>query len=89
MKLQVIHTPEGKKWPIGHTLLVDDQDVAERLIEDGFAIVHPTVTDPAPTHPCPCQDGAEPCEECDDNHEEEVDVFEEVEDEEPSSNSNE
>ena len=79
---------------IGHTILIDDEVMALQLIEEGVAIVHPSVTDPAPTHPCPCQDEDEPCVECDEENEEEeveeVESEEEVEDdEEPSSNSNE
>ena len=89
MNLQVIRTPDGKKWPIGHTLLVDDNEVAERLIEDGFAIEHPTVTDPAPTHPCPCEDEDEPCVECDESNEEDAEVEDMLDDEENLSNSNE
>ena len=94
MKLQVIANPKGRKWPIGHTILIDDEVMALQLIEEGVAIVHPSVTDPAPTHPCPCQDEDEPCVECDEENEEEeveeVEFEEEVEDdEEPSSNSNE
>ena len=94
MKLQVIANPKGRKWPVGHTILIDDEVMALQLIEEGVAIVHPSVTDPAPTHPCPCQDEDEPCVECDEENEEEeveeVESEEEVEDdEEPSSNSNE
>jgi len=54
-------------------------DKAAQLIEDGLAIVHPTVTDPAPTHPCPCEDENHegPCEDCestDDFVDEELDL---------------
>lgn len=88
MKLQIIRTPEGKFWPVGHTILVEDEAEALSLIEEGIAILHPTVTDPAPTHPCPCEDKEEPCEECDEHEEEEVEEFEEgVEDDEFTSNS--
>jgi hypothetical protein len=84
VKLQVIANPKGRKWPIGHTVLIDDETMALRLIEEGACIVHPTVTDPAPTHPCPCEDEDEPCEECEESIEEEV--SDEAFDEEPTSN---
>lgn len=64
VKIEIIAPVEGKKWPIGHTVLVDDQS-GQQLIDEGVAIIHPTVSDPGPTHPCPCEDEtAEPCEEC-------------------------
>lgn len=65
MKIQIIAPVQGKKWIVGHTVLVDDE-IGQQLINEGVAIVHPTITDPAPTHPCPCEDESndEPCEEC-------------------------
>ena len=67
MKLEIIAPVEGKSWKVGHTVLVDDAKVASKLINDGFAIHHPTVTDPPPTHECPCKEKDEPCDEpCDD-----------------------
>ena len=64
VKIEIVAPVEGKKWPIGHTVLVDDQS-GQQLIDEGVAIIHPTVSDLGPTHPCPCEDEtAEPCEEC-------------------------
>lgn len=65
MKLEIIAPVEGKSWKIGHTVLISDQKHAFKLIEDGVAIHHPTVTDPPPNHECPCQDKEEPCDDCD------------------------
>lgn len=65
VKLQIIATPEGRKWPVGHTIIIDDEVMGRRLIDEGVAIIHPTVTDPPPTHKCPCEDESnEPCEKC-------------------------
>ena len=65
MKLEIIAPVKGKSWMVGHTVLVDDPKTAHKLIENGFAIHHPSVTDPPPTHECPCEDKDEPCEKCD------------------------
>ena len=78
MKIQIVQPVPGKTWLVGHTVLMSD-DKAAQLIEDGLAIVHPTVTDPAPTHPCPCEDESHegPCEDCestDDPVDEELDL---------------
>lgn len=75
MKLEIISPVQGKSWKVGHTVLISDPKVASKLIEDGLAKHHPTVTDPPPTHECPCKEHDEPCEECDDKVE---DVIEEV-----------
>jgi len=69
MKLEIIAQVKGKSWIIGHTVLIDDHKTASKLIKEGFAILHSTVTDPAPTHKCPCEDEDGPCEECDKNKE--------------------
>ena len=66
MKIQTIAPIDGRRWPVGHTTLVSEE-YGTQLIEDGLAILHPTITDPAPTHPCPCQDSDEPCEDCADD----------------------
>tara|TARA_R100000654_G_scaffold45505_2_gene71621 strand:+ start:1026 stop:1313 length:288 start_codon:yes stop_codon:yes gene_type:complete len=66
MKLEIISPVQGKSWKVGHTVLISDPKVASKLIEDGLAKHHPTVTDPPPTHECPCKEHDEPCEECDD-----------------------
>jgi hypothetical protein len=64
VKLQIIAPVPGQKWIIGHTVLVDEE-VGQQLIDDGVAIVHPTVSTPAPPHKCPCEDESnEPCEKC-------------------------
>ena len=70
VKIQIVQPVPGKSWPVGHTVLMDDERAAE-LIDEGFAIVHPTVTDPGPTRPCPCEDDEHdgPCEECDEQSE--------------------
>ena len=65
MKLEIIAEVQGKSWTVGHTVLVDDVKAASKLIKDGVAIHHPTETNPAPVHECPCDNG-EPCENCDD-----------------------
>ena len=65
MKLEIIAPVTGKSWKVGHTVLISDQKRAFQLIEDGFAIHHPTVTDPPPSHECPCKEHDEPCAECD------------------------
>jgi len=64
VKIQTIAPVEGRSWPVGHTILVDAK-LGHELIDAGVAIHHPTVTDPPPSRPCPCEDKNEPCEECD------------------------
>lgn len=64
MKIEILKPVEGKRWPVGHTVDASPERAAE-LIEGGFAKAHPTVTDPGPERPCPCEDTDEPCEECD------------------------
>lgn len=64
MKLEITKPVDGQKWIPGHTIVVSE-DFGLSLIESGNAIIHPTVTDPGPERPCPCQDTDEPCEECD------------------------
>lgn len=65
MKLEIIAPVPGRSYVIGHTVLVEEKQ-AKELIEQGFAKVHPTESNPGPTHPCPCEDEHdEPCEECD------------------------
>lgn len=64
MKILTIAPIDGRRWPVGHTALVS-QEYGTELIETGLAILHPTETDPGPTHPCPCQDTDDPCSECD------------------------
>ena len=72
MKLEIIAPVEGKSWKVGHTVLIDDAKAASKMIKDGFAIQHPTVTDPAPTHECPCKEKEEPCDDpCDECKEKE------------------
>ena len=72
MKIQSIAPIDGRRWPVGRTALVSEEYGTE-LIDAGLAILHPTETDPGPTHPCPCQDSDEPCSECEDEVTETVD----------------
>lgn len=68
MKLEIIAPVEGKSWIVGHTVLVDDAKAASKLIKDGVAIHHPTETNPAPVHECPCKEHDDPCEKCDEEN---------------------
>lgn len=65
VKIQIIAPIDGRRWPVGHTALVDNE-WGQQLIDEGLAILHPTETDPGPTHECPCKEHDDPCEECDD-----------------------
>jgi len=69
MKLEIIAPVEGKSWIVGHTVLIEDTKVVHKLISNGFAIHHPSVTNPPPTHECPCKEHDEPCEKCDEEKE--------------------
>jgi len=74
VKLQIIAPVEGKSWHIGHTILVADKQ-GQKLIDDGVAIVHPTVTNPAPPRPCPCEDEtSEPRKGCEEKAKESDEV---------------
>jgi hypothetical protein len=65
VKLEIIAPVPGRSYIIGHTVLVEER-FAKELIEYGFAKVHPTESDPGPTHKCPCEDKHdEPCANCD------------------------
>ena len=64
VKIQIIAPIDGRRWPVGHTVLVGNE-FGQQLIDDGLAILHPTETNPGPTHECPCKEKDEPCEDCD------------------------
>lgn len=76
MKLEIIQAVEGHRWIPGHTVVVSEE-LGLSLIESGHAIIHPTITDPGPERPCPCQDTDEPCEECDEDTSETTEFTEE------------
>ena len=65
MKLEIIAPIEGKSWKVGHTVLVSDVKIASKLIKEGFAKFHPSITNPPDIHECPCKEEDKPCEECD------------------------
>ena len=72
MKLQIIAPVEGKSWYIDHTILVDDKQ-GQKFIDDGVAIVHATVTNPAPPRPCE-DESSEPCKGCEEKAKESDEV---------------
>ncbi|MDA9755375.1 hypothetical protein N9V29_00220 [Flavobacteriales bacterium] len=72
MKIQIIAPIDGRRWPVGHTVLVGNE-FGQQLIDDGLAIQHPSETNPGPTHECPCKEKNEPCEDCDEAVDDQVD----------------
>ena len=64
MKIKIIAPIPGRRWIAGHIELVD-AEVGQELIDEGFAILHPSETNNRLIHRCPCEDHDEPCEDCD------------------------
>ena len=65
MKLEIIAPVEGKSWKVGHTVLVSDVKIGSKLIKEGFAKFHPSITNPPDIHECPCKEEDKPCDDCD------------------------